>query len=232
MPQDSHTHSTYAGNDLSQVLLGCGGCFAFALLMYFSGGNHMLNEANAKRDLLRSLRDHGVTAQAAVRTEYHGKPYLDMNHGFRAMRDFNDYVVFEVDGKSFEMRQDLGLAVGGGDDKALKVRYLPADPEQFAYSSDTDILHSMQADIRGHTMTLLFVWAVVLAPAAFGSLIALCSIRPDIGAAAADLSVRWPEMYFRTLHDSVFATKRERPILQRPQSPGCLVGSTRVILSS
>lgn len=142
----------------------------------------MIKEASSKRDSLRTLRDHGVTTEATVRTEHYGKPYMDMNHGFREMRDFTDYLVFEVGSQTVEVRQDLGVDVGDSRDNAIKVRYLPADPQQVAYSSSPDFLQQMQAEIRGHTMTLLFVWAVVLVPAALGALFGLCSIRPNNGS--------------------------------------------------
>ncbi|MGL4554176.1 MAG: hypothetical protein ACRC33_23680 [Gemmataceae bacterium] len=163
--------------DGSQILLMLAASFGFAAVMYFSGGNRLIDQANAKRSVLRQLRDSGRDATGESVSRNTGRERFDTKR-LRFITPSDTYIRYSVAGQTVEVKEGAWGTARGAD---VKVRYLPSDPEVMYHTSEPDALKAIHGEIRGYTLQLAFVWAVIVAPAALGVFVALASINPDNG---------------------------------------------------
>jgi len=149
--------------------------FGLGFLLYLSGGNSFINEANTKISILRTLRDSGTDTVGESITRYAGK-YFDKKR-LRDVTRSDTYIRYAVANGTFEeVHTDKWGGVSGDN---INVRYLPSDPKVAYYTTNPHIIHAINDEIRPYIYTRLLVWAVVLIPVSFGALMLLVAIGPQ-----------------------------------------------------
>lgn len=161
----------------SQILLMILATFGFGFMMYFSGGNKIINTADSKRSVLRELCEHGATTTGESISRDRGYSYFDTKR-LREFRPSDTFIRYTSANETIEIRTDEWGSASGNK---ISVRYLPSNPKTAYYTNKADILQSMNDEIRDYTIHLVFVWAIVLLPAAFGLFVVLASLSPDNG---------------------------------------------------
>jgi len=148
---------------------------AFGLVMYVSGGNSIIDQATAKRQVLRVVRDQGVSTIGKEVSKDRGYKYFDKKL-LREVRPSDSYLSFAVGNQTIEVEaRDWGSISGD----RINIRYLPSDPEVLYYTNEPDVLKSIQDEIWYRTLELIFVWAVVLVPSGLGLFVLLICVVPD-----------------------------------------------------
>ena len=171
-PQQEPSRRRKSENDLFQLLLIFIATFGLGALFYFSGGKGIIETAYVRLDMLRQLRDAGADTAGVTTLRDRGYTYFD-TRALREIRPSDQYIQYQVADSIFEVETDTWGSVSDDD---LKVRYLPSDPDVSYYTNKPNILQAIRGEIRGYTIELMFVWGIVLIPAAFGAIAMLATI--------------------------------------------------------